>query len=139
MTFRGEQYNYLQAVTEDVKDYITENVILSGYDNINQLEDYLNDTLWTEDSVTGNVSGSHTFNRWQAEENLAHNFDLYLEACEEFGIVPTYRNYYPEEADVTIRCYLLSQAIAKALEELDIGLYFDNPEEFREIYTFGFN
>lgn len=66
----------------------------------------LYDTLFIDDSVTGNASGSYTFSTWQAEENLCHNMDLLKEAC-----------------DVTIRCYLLPQAISNVLgnreDELD--------------------
>lgn len=137
MTFNGEQYNYLQAVTDDVKDYITNNINLTDYGDIEALDEYLNDVLWTEDSVTGNASGSYTFSRWEAEENLAHNFDLYIEALWEFGYTDlACVDFDGERADVTIRCYLLSQAIAKALEDLDIVLYFENPDKWKDIYLF---
>lgn len=140
MTFRGEQYNYLQAVTDDVKDYVTNNINLADYEDFEDLEQYLYDELFIDDSVTGNASGSYTFSRWEAEENLAHNFDLYIDALLEFGNTDlSCVDFDAERADVTIRCYLLSEAIANALDDLDIELYFDNPEEYREIYAFEYN
>lgn len=135
MTFRGEHYDYLQTVTDDVKDYIINNIVLSDYEDYEDLEEYLNDVLWSEDRVTGNASGSYTFSRWEAEENLIHNFDLYIEALLEFGYTDlACVDFDAERADVTIRCYLLSQAIANALEDLDIEIYFENSEEWKEIY-----
>lgn len=53
-------YNYLEAMTEDIKVYIKNEITLSDYSDRDKLEEYLNDTLWTEDSVTGNGSGSYT-------------------------------------------------------------------------------
>lgn len=113
-------YNYLQAMTSDILDYIKENIDLNDFSDREELEEKLNDDLWTEDSVTGNASGSYTFNAYQAEEYVAHNLDLFGEALDEFGC-DDIRKYLdsPESADVTIRCYLLGQAIAEALDELD--------------------
>ena len=57
---------------------------------------------------------------WQAEEYLAHNWDLLEEALDEFGIDgcnPIAKG--AEWCDVTIRCYLLGECIAAALEELE--------------------
>lgn len=60
------KYNYLQAVKEDVKNYIEENEIKVNSSNREEVEQTLNDDLWAEDSVTGNGSGSYTFNRAEA-------------------------------------------------------------------------
>lgn len=52
-------YNYLEAVTSDVLDYIKEEINLDEWKgNREGLEEKLNDELWTVDSVTGNASGS---------------------------------------------------------------------------------
>nr|DAI16432.1 MAG TPA: hypothetical protein [Bacteriophage sp.] len=112
-----EKYNYMEAVTDDVLDYIAENDITINSDNREEIEDSLNESLWVNDSVTGNASGSYTFCRWTAEEYLCHNLDLLGEACDEFGCTPEYDN--PEACDVTIRCYLLSRAISAALDEVE--------------------
>lgn len=123
-------YNYLEAVTSDVLDYIKEEINLDEWKgNREGLEEKLNDELWTVDSVTGNASGSYTFNTWEAEENLAHNWDLLAEALDEFGQDGTdVLRQGAEAMDVTIRCYLLGQAIAEALDELE-ELAEDDEEE----------
>lgn len=124
-------YNYLEAVTSDVLDYIKEEINLDEWKgNREGLEEKLNDELWTVDSVTGNASGSYTFNTWEAEENLAHNWDLLAEALNEFGQDGTdVLRQGAEAMDVTIRCYLLGQAIAEALDELEEELAEDDEEE----------
>lgn len=124
-------YNYLEAVTSDVLDYIKEEINLDEWKgNRDGLEEKLNNELWTVDSVTGNASGSYTFNTWEAEENLAHNWDLLAEALDEFGQDGTDALRQGAEAmDVTIRCYLLGQAIAEALDELEEELAEDDEDE----------
>lgn len=124
-------YNYLEAVTSDVLDYIKEEINLDEWKgNREGLEEKLNDELWTVDSVTGNASGSYTFNTWEAEENLAHNWDLLAEALDESGQDGTdVLRQGAEAMDVTIRCYLLGQAIAEALDELEEELAEDDEEE----------
>ena len=126
-----EKYDYLEAVKEDVKqwidehdewkaDYADENGKWLRDDNRDDIEQDLNDRLFCEDSVTGNASGSYTFNTWQAEENLCHNLDLLGEALTEFCCEPNYITEKGAEAcDVTIRCYLLGQAISEVLDELE--------------------
>lgn len=49
-------YNYMEAMTESIKEYIKNEVTLSDYSDREELEEYLNDTLWAEDSVTGNAT-----------------------------------------------------------------------------------
>ncbi len=125
-----EKYNYLEAVKEDVKswindndewraDYADENGKWLRDDNRDDIEEDLNDRLFNEDSVTGNGSGSYTFGTWQAEENICHNLDLLGEALTEFCCEPNYITEKGAEAcDVTIRCYLLGQAISEVLSEM---------------------
>lgn len=127
-------YNYLEAVTSDVLDYIKEEINLDEWKgNRDGLGEKLNDELWTVDSVTGNASGSYTFNTWEAEENLAHNWDLLAEALDEFGQDGTdVLKQGAEAMDVTIRCYLLGQAIAEALDELEEELAEDDEDEDEE-------
>lgn len=115
-----EKYNYLEAVTADVLDYIAANNITVTSENRDEIEQQLNDELFTCDSVTGNASGSYTFSTWQAEENICHNLELLAEACEEFGSdTAKLLSDGAEACDVTIRCYLLGQAIAAALDEVE--------------------
>lgn len=122
-----KRYDYYTAVYNDVEDYYNENKEqYEGLDRDDIIEK-LNDDCFIEDSVTGNASGSYTFNRCEAEENLCHNTDLLAEACEEFGSNPAGLLLEPEAADVTIRCYLLGQVIADFVESLDLD--DDNEEE----------
>ena len=117
----SERYNYLEAVTDDVREYIRDNIDVSEWKgNRDGLEEHLNDVLWMEDSVTGNASGSYYCNTWMAEEALAHNWDLLAEALREFGQDGAdVLERGAEAMDATIRCYLLEQAIAEALDELE--------------------
>lgn len=114
------KYNYLENVTADAKEAILENLKYWNFTDREELEEIANDLLWVDDSVTGNGSGSYTFNTWQAEENLCHNIDELEEACDEFGQdIGEAVKQGAEYCDVTIRCYLLSQAISAALDELE--------------------
>lgn len=112
------KYNYLEAVTADVKKYIKNEIDVNDYESREELAEYLYDELFIDDSVTGNASGSYYCNAWLAEEALCHNLDLLQEALEEFGCDVTYLEKGAESCDVTIRCYLLGQAIESALDEL---------------------
>lgn len=129
----NEKYNYLEAVTADVLNYIDENNITVTTENRDEIEQQLNDDLWAVDSVTGNASGSYTFSIWQAEKNICHNLDLLAEACEEFGSdAAKLLNDGAEACDVTIRCYLLGQAISAALDEVETEEEEEEPEEDTE-------
>ena len=114
-------YDYLEQVTADVRDYVEQEIDLTEWaGDRDGLEEKLNDDLWTCDSVTGNASGSYYCNTWKAEEALAHNWDLLAEALEEFGQDGTdVLKEGAEAMDVTIRCYLLGQAIAAVLDDLE--------------------
>ena len=115
-----EKYNYLENVTADAKQAILENLNDWSFTDREELEEIANDNLWVDDSVTGNASGSYTFSTWQAEENLCHNMDELEEACDEFGQPLGHAiERGAEYCDVTIRCYLLGQAISAALDELE--------------------
>ena len=111
-------YNYLEAMKDDILDYCSDNSIdLETYDL-----DALHDELWTEDSVTGNASGSYTFNRWTARDYVLSNWDLLDKAVTELGIEGQVWDKMHEEdweyLDVTIRCYLLYQAINEAKDAI---------------------
>lgn len=114
-----EKYDYLEAVTNDVRDYISNEIDYKDFDSLDDLREYLNDRLWDCDDVTGNGSGSYTFCAYDAEENLCHNWYLLEEACNEFGWLDEAIQRGPEACDVTIRCYLLPEAIEAALQEIE--------------------
>lgn len=120
-------YDYLEAITEDVREYVKNEIEYLDFDSIEDLESQLNEDLFNEDSITGNASGSYTFSIWEAEENLCHNMDLLKEACVEFGCdMGELVEKGAEDCDVTIRCYLLSQAIAEVMEEIE--------DDFEEVH-----
>lgn len=115
------KYNYLENLKEDIKTYIKENDLLND-EQVNY--DALYDDMFIEDSITGNASGSYYCNTWKAEEAICHNMDLLKEALTEFGY--TIGNEYhhlgsrgAEWCDVTIRCYLLGQALHEVIEEME--------------------
>lgn len=116
-------YNYLEAMKQDIKEYIEENINVTDYETKEDLEEYLNDTLWTEDSVTGNASGSYTFNRATAKKYVDENKDLINDMMEEFDCKEKVANWWIEDnyeaIDVSIRCYLLGQAISEVLEKIE--------------------
>ena len=126
-------YDYLEAMKQDIMDYIRNEVNTNEFSSREELEESLNDDLWTVDSVTGNASGSYTFNRWTAMDYVTDNMDLLEDAISEYGIsAETVGEKFLEANfeyfDVTIRCYLLSQAISEALDEMEDDLTFSEEE-----------
>ena len=119
-----ERYDYREHVSEDVRDYIanhyTREELKSMADDLEDLGEKLRDEMWTADSVTGNGSGSYTFNAWQAEEFLCHNLDLLQEVGGVFGYLDLNS---PEGCDVSIRCYLLDECISEVLNKDYSDLY----------------
>ncbi len=129
-------YNYLEAMKNDITEYINDNINLADYADRDELESSLNDDLFTEDSVTGNASGSYTFSRAQAQEYVKDNIDILKDACEEFGtdaasVGEWFLSDDWEKMDVTIRCYLLGQAIGEALDDMgdELEEAFESEEE----------
>lgn len=131
MTKTTYNYNYENALYLDVKNYLFENpdVIANRWDeekkavDIDGLKDDLNDILFSEDSVTGNASGSYTFSRYDAQEYVTENIDTCLEALEFFDVDAKtvgekflYNDW--EYFDVTIRCYLLAGIVDWVVNDL---------------------
>ena len=120
-------YDYKAAVRSDVEDWIQ--------DNLDELKDfsspyyddvysYLQDTLFTEDSVTGNGSGSYTFSRALADEYFhgdpkarVYVKELAEEWCEEGMIGEKALDEEWEWFDVSIRCWLLGEVIGELADE----------------------
>lgn len=127
----AEKYNYMEAMKEDIKEYIDNEINLKDFSDRDELEEKLNEDLWVADSVTGNASGSYYCNSWKAEEAICHNLDLLGEAMSEFGCEADLLEKGAEWADVTIRCYLLGQVIGEVLDDMEEELEkaFNNEEE----------
>ena len=118
-----ERYDYHDAVFQDVlqrieddRDLFVEMYEQKGSDDFKEA---LHDLFWVDDGITGNASGSYTFNSYMAEEYLCHNGDLLLEAFQEFGCEDFQIFHSPEALDVSIRCYLLHEAIDQVVRMLE--------------------
>ena len=118
-------YDYREAMREDIAQAIAEKeqwfgkTIKETYEDASEAYDQLYDDFWINDSVTGNGSGSYTFNTYKAEEHICHNWELLEEALYEFG----QRDFNPIEkgaewCDVIIRCYLLAEILTEVLESV---------------------
>lgn len=127
---------YLDMIENDVWEWINENIDLDDYKgNRDDLEKKLNDELFNEDSVTGNASGSYYCNAYKAEEDIAHHWGLLAEALEEFGSNISATEMLDKGAewcDVTIRCYLVGEAIRNVLDEFEEDGKFDEDEDEEE-------
>lgn len=118
-------YNYQEEIKAAIKDYIEDNIDLDQYrGNRSGLEEELTDKLWVSDSVTGNASGSYTFNRELAKEYVLGNMDLLAESEREFCTEPEIvgQKFLDEEweyFDVVIRCYLVGSMLSEVLDEIE--------------------
>ena len=114
-------YSYPENVKNDIKEYINDELDTGTFGLLVQgdedtIED-IRDTLFNEDSVTGNMSGSYTMNTRKAEENLIGNWDLLEEAINEFDLHVNPIEKGAEWCDSLIRCYLLDWCFSEALKE----------------------
>lgn len=133
-----ETYDYTEAITADILQSIIDNCEINEEEktitdysgNVYNLEEAdndngtkedlieaLNNDMWIDDSITGNGSGSYTFNTWKARCNLWNNEELIEEVTKEFEITPENASN-PEYMDVSIRCYLLTGAIETVIDEI---------------------
>lgn len=120
-----ERY-YLEAVKEDVKNYIHEQVNLDFWKGRRgELEEELSDSLWCDDDVTGNGSGSYWGNRAKAEEVVKEHLSEVIEAVSEYDYSASefgklVLNEEWETLDVIARCHNLNWAIYEVLEEYEV-------------------
>lgn len=122
-------YDYREAVTEDIMEYVRDN-----YKGCSRpSESVLYDALFCDDSVTGNGSGSYFFSTHRSMLAVMGSMNLLREACSEFGCMEELGeklcNDDWEWADVTIRCYMLGQCLGDALGRLDDEGFFDGDDE----------
>lgn len=120
-------YDYKENVKSDILGYISENFaiyeVTEKLADRDEWEQELYDDLWISDSVTGNASGSYYCSTWSAEEAIAHNWDILRDALEAFccdECNPIEKG--AEWCDVTIRCYLLGECLAAALDDMQSAL-----------------
>lgn len=121
-----EKYNYREVMKADIRQWLQDNA--DEYADVpeSDLYDYLCDTMWTDNEITGNTSFYDS--EYKCEEYLCHNFDLLFEALFEFGefeedLIDKVHEVSNNEtfarwADCTIRCYLLGECLWQVLKEL---------------------
>lgn len=104
-------YDYREAIENDIREWIKE----SGETFSDRDEIY--DELFTNDSVTGNASGSYTCNAYKAREYVlgddnAEDYirELISEYCLDSETIASHLFDW-EYWDVSIRCYLLSSVL----------------------------
>lgn len=119
-----DKYNYYEVMKENIRE-----VLESEYDidTMRYSKDSIYDDLFVNDSVTGNGSGSYTFNTEKAKEYVLDNLDLLDKAITEFSIDMNEHYSDWEYLDVSIRCYLLGEVFYEVLEEI-----LENKEEEEE-------
>ena len=117
-------YDYREAMADDIKNAIEDNAEFWGLAEMTAEEavELLTDKLWINDTVTGNGSGSYTFNRASAKECVLDNMELCVEAFKEFCAVEQFAEKIANEdwefLDVTIRCYLLPEMVEYVVNEM---------------------
>ena len=108
MTFE----DYKCETLDNAKEVVEET--FENYDSF----DSLFDDPFVDDSVTGNGSGSFTFNSYRAKENISQVIwdDEVISRFEDWGYegIPTEKG--PEAIDVIVRCIALD-VIRDELEE----------------------
>lgn len=118
---------YYAQVRDDaynaIKEKFSMEELSEKMEDRDQFEQELNDDLWIDDSVTGNASGSYTFNSYRAREYVLADMDTVREALTEFcvdaeTIGEKFLNEDWEYLDVTARCYVLGNAISEALDNI---------------------
>jgi hypothetical protein len=119
-------YNYYESMKANIKQYLEDEFerCYSNVDSLEELSEKLHDDLWTNDSITGNASGSYTCNSSEAKEYVLDNMDLCKEALESFctpaeEIGNRFLDEDWEYLDVTIRCYILGSVISELLEDAE--------------------
>ncbi|MGN1304023.1 MAG: hypothetical protein ACI4YB_03205 [Oscillospiraceae bacterium] len=121
-------YNYLEAMKQDIINYIRDEVTTTDFTDIDELKETLEDDLWIDSTITGNGGDDYT-DKETSREYLNGNENLLKEALIEFcvdkeKIVDKFFAGDYSYFDSTIRCYMLSQAISAALEEIESELIF---------------
>ena len=122
-------YSYKEQVRADVKEWIEDNKEqIEGLDRHDAYE-VVYDSCWVDDSVTGNASGSYTFSRYEARQNFFNDEDSeeYIDQMIEDGFTcresvgRAVQESQWELLDVSIRCWLLCDAVSDVLDE-----YYDD-------------
>lgn len=119
-------YDYREAMKADITAYIEDDCDIDEWrGDRDGFEEHLNDVLWCTDRVTGNASGSYTFDRNEAFKCLTegNGFEIVAQAISDWcidarTIADKLSELDWEWFDVTARCFLLSEVISTVLDEL---------------------
>ena len=119
-------YNYKEQIRADVREWIEDNKEQIEVLDRHDAYEIIYDSCWVDDSVTGNASGSYTFSRSEARQNFYEDTDSeeYLEQMVDDGFANPMEvgkkiisgDY--EWLDVSIRCWLLCDAVTDVLDEM---------------------
>ena len=118
-----EKYDYYAEVTNDIECWMDKDgdpFDLSQFENRDEAAEYLRDELWAEDSITGNGPYGYASEE-ECEEFLCHNWDLIIEAFDEYGCsINDLREHYKKGnlmryLDCFARLNVLSNAIENVL------------------------
>ena len=116
-------YDYKTAVKTDIEDSLEDHNFIDYGVNFDDVFAALESELWTADSVTGNGSGSYTFNRTEAGEYVKEDGADYIRDMIKDGWIDAntatdkFINEDWEYFDVSIRCYLLDECLYKVLRD----------------------
>ena len=117
------KYDYYEAAVKDVSDFIRDNNYdLSEFSGMDEFFDQVYNDCSVEDSVTGNASGSYTFSRYKAKENVVSNIDMLGDVIRYFDysskdLGDMILNDDWETLDVLFRCYVLGDAVDLAIKK----------------------
>lgn len=125
-------YDYKEAVADDIRN-ITLYEIKDDWDAMSfeewkeqrdDIAEQLYEDLWVDDHITGNGSGSYTFDREKAKEYVLDGYQDVKEALKEFDVpaeevADKFLSEDWEYLDVTARCYVLYAAIDEVLDEYE--------------------
>ena len=155
-----QEYDYLENVKEDVKDYLEEfppcvedfadfikceRINDNGdceyfFEELCDLKEELNEKLFVDDGVTGNASGSYTFNSNEAKEYVfSGGLQILKNAVEECylsssGLVKYFTDENWEALDVICRCSVLYNAIDEDVDEWAENYAEENQDYLEQLY-----
>ena len=120
-------YKYKEEMRSDILNYFAcgdGDWLIAKSDDFEEFKNNCYDEFFISDDITGNASGSYTFNNMKAKEYVESNTDELKEALAMFcveaeTVAEHFLNGDYEYFDVTIRCYLLSGILSSMEEELE--------------------
>lgn len=78
-------YDYLEAMKQDIINYIRDEVTTTDFSDIDELRERLEDDLWIDSTITGNGGDNYTDNE-TSKEYINGNENLLKEALIEFCV-----------------------------------------------------